>query len=80
MIMILCPRCDVDGNIELTGVTGWNPDSVEFAVLETDKECAVRAAVRDGSEAGDIISWHVFKRELIRCLKRNAGSVAFIFG
>jgi hypothetical protein len=49
----------------LTGVTRWNPDTMEFAVLETDEEGANVATVWDTSEAGNVISLHVLKVEVV---------------
>jgi hypothetical protein len=67
-----CVAVVVDRKVDLTGVTGRDPEALEFSVFETDKECAVRAAIRDASEAGDITPGRVLKvlpAELVRRLE-----------
>jgi len=53
------PEGGVDGNIDLTGITGREPDTLEFSELKADKEGAISAVVRGAREAGDIISGSV---------------------
>jgi hypothetical protein len=53
------------GNIELTEVTQWNPDTMEFTVLRTDKEGAIVATIWDTSKAGNIIYLYVLKVEVV---------------
>ena len=60
----------VDGKVDLTGVTGRDPEALEFSVFETEKKCAVCATIRDASEAGDITTpGRVLPAELVGCLE-----------
>jgi hypothetical protein len=43
-----------DRKVDLARVIGSDPEALEFALLKTDKEGAVKAATRDASKAGDI--------------------------
>lgn len=75
------PEGGVDRKIELAGVTGRDPDALEFSVLKADEERAVGAAVLGAREAGDIIPGRISPGvELVRRLERNARGVALVLG
>jgi hypothetical protein len=71
----------VDRKIDLAGVTGRDPDALEFSVLKADEERAVGAAVLGAREAGDIIPGRISVGvQLVRCLERNARGIALVLG
>jgi hypothetical protein len=54
----------------LAGVTGRDPDALEFSVLVADEKGAVGATVLGARETGDIISRGISSVvELVRCLE-----------
>ena len=64
----------VDRKINLAGVTGREPDALEFAVLEANEECAVGTAVLGARKTGDVIPRRISARvELVGCLEYDTG-------
>jgi hypothetical protein len=69
----------VDRKIDLAGVTGREPDALEFAVLEADKERAVGATILGARKAGDVVPGRISARvELVGRLEYDAGCGAHV--
>jgi len=64
----------------LAGITGRNPDALEFSVLKANKERAVGAVILGAHETGDIIPGRILAlvMELVGCFKRNTGSCTLV--
>ena len=65
--------------IDLAGVTGREPDVLEFAVLKADEERAVSTAVLGTCEAGDVVPGRISARvELVGHLEYDVGCGAHV--